>query len=292
MNNYLRKILDFILFSNVFIALGALAQGLVTYHLLGVEPDKDVLAILFCATLALYNFSILLARPKDYTASPYRRVQWIFSNYRFNVTTTLIATLSLLPLASFLSLPALILLSFLALLSISYSLPIFRFRGHWFALRNVPGVKLFLIALVWSLSCVLLPIVELGGEERLNLPIGNVLLLFLAEFFFVAALTVPFDIRDSFLDKQHDLKTLPTVLGQRMAMGIAFGFAGIYLLLLVLLWPLLHQLDLLALALSVLLSGWVIAQTNTGKNEYFYFLFLDGMLLVQFFILYLLRMLA
>lgn len=292
MNKYLRKILDFILFSNVFIALGALAQGLVTYQLLGIEPDKDVLAILFCATLALYNFSILLARPKDYTASPHRRVRWIFSNYRFNVTTTLIATLSLLPLASFLSLPALILLSFLALLSISYSLPIFRFRGQWFALRSVTGVKLFLIALVWSLSCVLLPIVELGGEEGLNLPAGYVLLLFLSEFVFVAALTVPFDIRDSFLDKQHDLKTLPNMLGQRVAMGIAYGFVGIYLLLLVLLWPLLHQMDLLALTLSILLSAWVIAQTNAGKNEYFYFLFLDGMLLVQFFILRLLSMLA
>ncbi|HUH32788.1 MAG TPA: hypothetical protein VLZ28_02480, partial [Daejeonella sp.] len=57
---YFRATLDCLLFSNLFIALCAVAQGLVTYHLLGAKPEKYILALLFFATLAQYNFSILL----------------------------------------------------------------------------------------------------------------------------------------------------------------------------------------------------------------------------------------
>ncbi|MGB4773888.1 MAG: hypothetical protein WBP45_01835, partial [Daejeonella sp.] len=98
MLKYLRQTLDFLLFSNIFIALCAVAQGLVTYQLLHVKPEKYILTILFCSTLALYNFSILLSRPKEPEKSSFKRVRWIFSHYRLVITITIIATLSLIPL--------------------------------------------------------------------------------------------------------------------------------------------------------------------------------------------------
>lgn len=292
MKKYLWKTLDFLLFSNIFIALGALVQGLITYRLLYAEPDKDVLAILFCSTLALYNFSILLSKPKNFKVSPFRRVRWIFSHYRLNVTLMLIATFSLIPLALFLSVPALLLLSFLALISIAYSLPIFHFRGHWFGLRSVPGVKLFLIALVWSLSCVLLPIVELESAEAFTFPSWDGILLVLNEFLFVVALTIPFDIRDSLQDEQNALKTLPTMLGRKMTLLIAYGLLLVYLVLLLVLARVIGPISAVALAGSIILVGWGISRSNTNRNEYFYFLFLDGMLVGQFLILWMVGLLV
>ena len=44
--------IDFLLFSNLFISLCAVAQGLVTYYLLEIKPSQYVLWLLFFSTLA------------------------------------------------------------------------------------------------------------------------------------------------------------------------------------------------------------------------------------------------
>src|SRR5690606_42027194 len=53
-----------------------------TYLLLSLPIDYTVLAILGCSTLALYNFSMILARPADPEISPFRRVRWVFRHER------------------------------------------------------------------------------------------------------------------------------------------------------------------------------------------------------------------
>ncbi len=285
MSKYFRQTLDCLLFSNIFIALCAVAQALVTYRLIDAKPNKNILAILFCSTLALYNFSILLSKPKNPKISPFRRVQWIFSHYRFNVTLTIIASFSLIPLTLFLSIPSLMLLSFLALISVAYNLPVLRFHHQWFGLRSIPGAKLFLIALVWSFSCVLLPIVELKSTQAFNFSIQNSVLLVINEFFFMAAITIPFDVRDLFQDKQNLLRTLPTMLGEKRAMLLCYAFLLLYLILLFLPIHSLDRWNALALTLSICLSAWVILKSNLSRNEYFYFLFLDGTMIAQFLIL-------
>ena len=136
MKNLYRQTLDFFLFSNIFIALCAVAQGLVTYQLLHLRPDKYVLALLFCATLAMYNYSILLAKPQNPEKSKFRRVRWIFSHYRLTITITIIAVLSIFPLLFFFSTASIILLFFLAFVSIGYNLPVFTFNDKKFGLRS------------------------------------------------------------------------------------------------------------------------------------------------------------
>ena len=89
MNKYLRQSIDLLLFSNIFIALCAVAQGLVTYQLLKVKPDMYVLGLLFSSTLALYNFSIVLSKPKNPENSTSARVRWIFSHYRLMITISI-----------------------------------------------------------------------------------------------------------------------------------------------------------------------------------------------------------
>jgi hypothetical protein len=39
-------------------------------------------------------------------------------------------------------------------------MPLFAIGDHKFGLRHIPGLKPFLITLVWTLSCVLLPVLE------------------------------------------------------------------------------------------------------------------------------------
>lgn len=284
---YFRASIDFLLFSNVFIALCSVAQGLVTYQLLGVQPQKHILALLFCSTLAQYNFSILLSKPKNPQDSPFRRVKWIFSHYRLMISLTIISVLSLIPLILFLSLPAQILLFFLAVVAVGYALPIFSLHDKKFGLRNIPGIKLFLIALVWSLSTVLLPILELDSSALFYISSSDTILLVAKRFLFIAAITVPFDIRDLFQDRSVALKTIPVMLGEKKAYLFCQGLLAAYLVLLFLFSESIDK-NFIALTLTIILSGWLIFKSNLVRNEYYYFLFLDGTMILQFLLLALL----
>ena len=284
MNKYVQKSLDFLLFSNLFIALCAVAQALVTYQLVHVKPDTSVLGLLFFSTLALYNFSILLSKPKDPLNSPFRRVKWIFSHYRLMITLTLIAIFSCISLIFFLSLTGQILLMILGVISVGYNLPLFSFHDKRFGLRNIPGVKLFLIAIVWSLSVVLLPILEIKGNELIAISTRDTILLIAKRFLFIAAITVPFDIRDLFQDRSAALKTIPVLFGEKKAYLICQAILLTYLVLLFLFTKNLDR-NFFALTTTVLLAGWLIFHSNFKKNEYYYFLFLDGTMILQFLML-------
>ncbi len=284
MKKYINQTLDFLLFSNIFIALCAVAQGLVTYQLVRAKPEKYVLALLFFSTLALYNFSILLAKPKDPDKSPFRRVQWIFSHYRLMITLTIIAILSILPLILFLSVTSQILLFFLGLVSIAYNLPIFSIHEKRFGLRNIPGIKLFLIAMIWSLSCVLLPILEMESDQIIMVSAKDTILLIAKRFLFIAAITIPFDIRDLFQDKTSELKTIPVMLGEKKAYLICQILLLAYLILLFLFTRNFDK-NFFGLMLTILLTGWLIFRSNWQKKEYYYFLYLDGTMILQFLIL-------
>lgn len=281
---HLIKTLDFLLFSNIFIALCAVAQGLLTYRLVHAKPQNEVLAILFCSTLAFYNVSILLSKPKKPKKSSYKRVKWIFSHQRLVVTLTLVVLVSLIPLVLFLSMPSLIVLLMLGVISASYNVPVIRFNNQWVQLRSIPGLKLFLIAIVWSLSCVLLPILELNtSTSGANVSFFEIAILLIMEFFFIAAITIPFDIRDFFQDKYYHLQTLPTMLGIQKAKWISFAFLGLYAFLLCFYNASTHFAVML---FCVFVTGWVVALSSMKKSEYFYFLLLDGMMLAPVLVMF------
>ncbi|AOM77759.1 hypothetical protein [Pedobacter steynii] len=277
--------LDFLLFSNLFIAICAVAQGLVTYHLLQVPPDENVLAILFFGTLALYNFSMLMSKPKDPANSPYVRVRWIFSHHRLIISITLISALCLIPLALlYLSIEGKLLMIFTGVMAVSYNIPFLTLNHQKIGLRNIPGIKLFIVAIVWAISCVLLPIVEVEHSYPINISTGETFLLVGKRFLFIAALTIPFDIRDLFQDKLYELKTIPVMFGEKKAY-LFCQFLLLGYLVLLLLFSQAINLDVIALTLTILLTGWLIFKSGIRKNEYYYFFFLDGMMVLQYLIL-------
>jgi 4-hydroxybenzoate polyprenyltransferase len=281
--------LDFLLFSNIFIAFCAVAQGLVTYYLLKLPPDKYILMFLFCSTLLVYNLSMLLAKPKEPQKSPFKRVRWIFSHHRLTISITLIASLCIIPLGLwYLSVQSQLLMVFVGILALAYNFPFLKLNDKKIGLRNLPGIKLFLIALVWSVSCVLLPIVQVESTFGISVTLSETLLLVAKRFLFICAITIPFDIRDLFQDKLYELKTIPVMLGEKKAWIFCQALLIIYLILLILLAKTI-DLDVIGLTLTILLTGWLIFKSNIKRNEYYYFFFLDGTMILQLAILWGLR---
>lgn len=282
MKKLIKSAFDCLLFSNIFMALCAVAQGLVTFHLIGSKPVYPVLGLLFTSTLGLYNFSILFPKPKNPQSSPYVRVRWFFARYRLMVSFTIVSLLTLVPLFFFMSFQSKLLLVFMAVLSFGYGLPLFTIGDQKFGLRHIPGLKPFLITLVWTLSCVLLPVLEAQDQHLASISMRDTAILVAKRFLFIGALTVPFDIRDLFQDRKTNLKTIPVAWGEKNAYLFCQVLLAGYIVLMFLFRNNGFSLDFWALAIVTFLTGWLIFKSKWEKNEYYYFFYLDGVLILQF----------
>lgn len=285
MKKLFQPVLDFLLFSNVFMALCAVAQALVTFHLIQTPPQYAVLGLLFTSTLGIYNFCILIDKNNHPQLSPYLRVRWFYAHHRLMVTITIICLLCLVPLFFLISIQSRLLLVFLGILSFAYGLPLFTVGDHKFGLRHIPGLKSFLITLVWTLSIVLLPILEAEDLHLADVTMRDTVMLLAKRFLFIAALTIPFDIRDLFEDRKTNLRTIPVVWGEKKAYLFCQVLLGGYIVLLFLFRNNGASVDFFALTLTALLTGWLIFKSGWQKNEYYYFFYLDGVLILQYVLL-------
>ena len=282
MKKLLQPAFDFLLFSNIFMALCAAAQGMVTFILIGARPSAVVILLLFFSTLGLYNFCILVSKPHQPETSPFRRVRWFFSYEKLMQGITVAAIAALVPLFFFLSAPSRLLLIFLGILSFGYGYPLFRAGNQKFGLRNIPGLKPFLITLVWTLSSVLLPVLEARYTHNTPLSLEDTTTLIAKRFLFIGALTIPFDVRDLFQDRQAGLKTIPVAWGEKRAYLFCQLLLAGYLFLLFTFKHNGFNVDFWALTITVFITGLLIFNARWRKHEYYYFFWLDSVLLLQY----------
>lgn len=110
-------------------------------------------------------------------------------------------------------------------------------------------------------------------------------LLIAKRFLFIAALTIPFDIRDLFEDRQSGLKTIPVMWGEKNAYLFCQFLLGGYIVILFLFRNNGFNADFFALTVTAILTGWLIFKSKWEKNEYYYFFYMDGVLILQYVVL-------
>jgi 4-hydroxybenzoate polyprenyltransferase len=285
MKNFFRPVFDLVLFGNLFISLCTVAQAMVTFTLIGSKAVYPLLVLLFSSTVFIYNISLLLTKPVEPESSPLLPIRWFFAHQRLMVATTLLSAGVMFFMFLLVSVRSEIALVFLSILSVGYSLPIFKKGDQKFGLRNIPGIKSALISLVWTMSCVLLPILEARAHHLADVSIADAAILIAKRFLFIMALTIPFDIRDLFHDSKSGLKTIPVIFGERGAyLFCQFLLAG-YLILLFLFKGDGFSRNFFALGTTTILTGWLIFRAKLEKNEYYYFFFMDGVLILQYIVL-------
>jgi len=215
---------------------------------------------------------MVLSNPGKKPASLLKRVQWMSKHRHLCSSFTLIGGLSTLCLSFFLAAAAQIVLASLALISIAYSLPLVTFRGERVSLRNIPGLKLVLIALVWALSTTLLPIVN----SPAILSDGTLWILLTQRLLFFMAIAIPFDVRDIYQDSIYSLKTIAVALGKQKSQYVAHLSLGLSSAI----WWHLSSYSVGLLIPIIVVWGvatWCI-QTADKQKELFYFMVLDGLL--------------
>lgn len=271
-----RHILDLVLYSNLFIGCCAAAQTAVAYQLLSFPWRWDVVLLVGVSTMVLYSIPQALHGAR---AQGSAKLRWTSRHRRLFLAMLIAAASVLLVLLARLRIPVITGYVLAGAVALAYYAPVLGRKGHKEGLRSLYGAKVFYIALVWVLACLGFPVL-VAYVTDVAVPWAVAAQLALWMFVFVVAITIPFDIRDRRTDRQYGLRTLPVLLGARRSRWLsALLLAGHGVLVLASGYGFGTRILLCSVSVYALL---LVRNANAGKNDYFYFLALDGLLVLQF----------
>lgn len=209
----LKTILNFYINSSLHVALAVVSLCGISYFSFQVSPDWKLLVFVFLGSVLGYNFVKYAGIAKLYHR---RRAKGL----RLIQVMSLIFFILFVIFSFFIPYPVLLFTGFFGVFTLLYALPLFSRRRN---LRSISGLKIFIIAWVWSGVTVVLPLVE-----EISFFSERFWMEFLQRFLLILVWILPFEIRDL----KYDLEQLGT-LPQRMGITDTKIF-GTFLLLLVL----------------------------------------------------------
>ena len=212
----LKRLLDFYINSSLHVALAVLSFCVLTTYELDLNTSIVLFSAVFCAAIVGYNFVKYFGLAKFYYRSLTTKLKYI----------QLVSALSILGLGyAFLQLQSAtqMLLFFLGLITFFYAIPMGLKTPK--NLRSIGGVKIYIIAFVWAMTTVALPILE----SQLSLNFEHWILI-VQRTFIIIVLMLPFEIRDLDLDQIY-LSTIPQKIGVRNTKIIGYALLGDALLL-------------------------------------------------------------
>ena len=217
----LKHILDFYINASIHVALSVYALTWITLIEFGVSYDESVLYFNFFGTITGYNFVKYFGLAKFHHRS---LANWLKVIQLFS----LICFAALCYYAIQLETKTWAFILVLGTITFFYAVPFLPrkvFVDSNQNLREISGLKIYVIALVWSAVTVLLPIVD----NDLTIT-ADVLITVLQRFVLVLVLMIPFEIRDLKFDSLK-LKTMPQVFGIKKTKSIAFVLLLVFLIL-------------------------------------------------------------
>ncbi len=214
---FLKKIVNFYIFSNIHVALAGYCITKITVLKYGIQQSY---VPFFVAVSIIISYSFI-----RFIELKSNKLNWLKDWFYYNIKSILILCVTCGVLLLFIvfftgfNRNSLLTLFPFALMTFFYVIPIFKIKNLEFSFRNFPAVKIFSIAFAWAGITVLFPL----NEANVNFSF-DVFLDFIQRFALLIVITLPFDIRDLKSDPEN-LKTLPQVLGVK-----ASKFIGVFLL--------------------------------------------------------------
>lgn len=273
---WIRQIILFLIKSNLFIALCAVAFVSTGTKLLGTEPLTLLQsALIFTSTFLTYNLTIFLVNLFDQKKGKAAGKMGWFLHHRYIIYPLLGLSLGILIwVFPYHSSRQSFFFIHLAVISILYNVPDRMADTAYRSIRSIPLLKVFLIAYVWAAIGVLYPALLNGSAGE------KVYTLFLLFFSFIVAITLPFDIRDYAPDQKKSLLTVPGIIGINATKWLAMISMLVYCSGLVLSYGLVLQAGII-----LLISLPLIWFSSEEKKSWYFTGLLDGIILLQFFLL-------
>jgi hypothetical protein len=248
----LKRIFDFYLDASVHVAFAVFALTSITWITLDIPVNQHFSFFLLFGTVTCYNFIKYGVEAEKYIL--------VANRYQKNIQfLSFIALVFAMYHAYFLGLSVWLGIFVILALTGLYALPVLPQTRN---LRSWAGFKIFIVALVWAASTVVLPFLTYD-----NVLPWDVWVEFFQRFVFVLILLVPFEIRDLKYD-QPELRTLP----QRF--GVARSKIIGSILVVVFFFSTLLKDDvaineLLVKGVLFILMGWLMYITRRNQSKYF-----------------------
>lgn len=256
-----------ILTHSVFVSICAGALCVQSYHLMSRPVHWPLCLAVSCFTLAGYNVYWLISKFHFSSQSLLRVLlqQPAHGAFFFLGTVTGVTLIVSYPV----TFPWLLIT---AVIGGMYALPLlFSISG---TRLPVPGVvKTVLLAVVWTIATVLVPLADSEDASAL-------ISLLLIRFFFIFMLNIIFDVGDAANDRQLNLRTLATDSSSRNLYGWMAFSIGIYTTAIVYsVWHFLPVLTGVVLWSMVLPVAMLFRKAFSKQSYHFYYLYTDGLML-------------
>lgn len=249
---YLKNAFELYINSSIHVSLAIVSFTLITILEHDLLIDSSLFFFIFFASITGYNFVKYAGIAKLHHLS-------LAKNLRFIQLFSLLCFLALVYFSFKQSSEVLIGSGILGFFTLFYAVPLLGAEKN---LRSLPGLKIFIIALVWAGTTVILPLLNAGKYLELE-----VIINFLQRLILVIVLTLPFEIRDLDYDNER-LGTIPQKLGIRKAK--VFGSILIFLIFSIELFQRsFNSNEFLALMATLILTGICLWRSGREQGKYF-----------------------
>src|SRR5690554_3392986 len=186
--------INFYIRSSLHVSLAVLSLTMMTYLLFDVKVDYDVLAFAFFSSIVGYNYTkygkLLLKKGVSFELKVIQGLTFVAIFCTSWVFLSLQSAGQLLILIT-------------GILTVCYAVSFFGHRS----LRNSSGIKIYVVALCWVLTTLLLPLLQ--ADFPIN---SDVLVKSIQRFLLVIILILIFEIID-LKEDDPNLKTVPQTMG-------------------------------------------------------------------------------
>lgn len=278
----IKKITEFALFSSIFIACCAVALSIETNLLLKIPLNNlSFYFFVFGATMVQYNLHYMV---KTSAVKNSRRLAWSLQNK--SIHKILFAAGCILIIISLFSfhLHHFFILLVLGAIAFLYSFPALPLtKGK--RIKDYGFLKILTLALLWTLVTVWFPVSDKAIDA------ASFVFVFGKRFVFMFVLCLLFDMRDIEIDRHENIKTLAVILGKQKSYLTAY--AGLLLFLLMSLLQYIYWGDsglFIAMCISAVATFFTVEFTKKTNSDFVYLAGIDGMMLLQALLVYLLAL--
>jgi hypothetical protein len=267
-----KRLFRFYINGSIHVAFAVVSLYLVSTQTLNIFVNWYLFGFLFFSTIVCYNFVKYGVEAEKYliVAKPSHRPIQIFSFFAFGLC--LICLFNLQPVIWGY-------IFFLTLISALYAIP---FLPNSKNLRSLGGLKIFLIALIWTGFTYILALIDNAVQVSLEVVIHGI-----RRFLLVLVLILPFEIRDLKYDDRA-LRTLPQRYGVLQTKRMGFVLVLIYWCLGFLTTTTSVENVVFDIALTSLLL-LTIYKTKEEQTSYYASFWVEGIPMLMLLILYVLE---
>jgi hypothetical protein len=211
--------------------------------------NNNLLYFTFFSSLLAYNF----IKYFKFVIDNYNNISY---KIKVIIAISVFSFLSAFFFTFYLSLYEIVLVSFAGIITFLYAIPLI----SNYNLRATKGLKIYLVALVWTLIAVLLPL-----QFYKDLGLLFILLIFIQIFIYVLIVIIPFEIRDIDIDDTR-LSTIPQKIGIRNTKILGFIMI-LFFLLIEFLKIKLNAIDNLSLDIFIISFLMIFLIINSKKRQ-------------------------